>query len=127
MATIKSAEYSVRKPKMARQPASARTQPPMMGAMAGASANIMALCAISRCAAGPSATSRTTARLTTMPAPPLIPCRARASHRCSMVVANMTAREASMNTASAATTTARRPKRSDRAPCHRDMSANGSR
>ena len=38
-------------------------------AMAGAMANIMVMCDISRCAAGPSNRSRTIARLTTTPAP----------------------------------------------------------
>ena len=41
----------------------------LLAAIAGAMANIMVICDISRCAAGPSNRSRTMARLTTTPAP----------------------------------------------------------
>ncbi len=81
----------------------------MTGAMAGARANIMVICDISFWAAAPSNRSRTMARLTTMPAPAVIPCIARQNHRCSMRVASMQPNEAAANRPTATRMTLRRP------------------
>ena len=66
------------------------------------------------------------ARLTTMPAPAVMPCSARSTQRCSMRVANTQPAEASPNNASETSSTRRRPSASAIAPCQSDMRANGS-
>ena len=92
---------STRKAKTERQPKKVCSQPPMSGATAGASANIMVICAIRRWASAPSNRSRTMARLMTMPAPAVMPCMARQNHNCSMLVAKAQPAEAIPNRASA--------------------------
>ena len=118
---------SARKTKTERQPNAFCNCPPITGAIAGAMANIIVMCDISRCAAGPLNKSRTMARLTTTPAQAAKPCRPRNSHRCSIRVANRQPIEASANSHSEMTITRRRPMASEMAPCHSDISENMSK
>ncbi len=64
-------------PNTLRQPNATCTQPPMMGAAAGAIENTSIMLLISRCAFAPSKRSRTTARATVGPMPAAMPCSTR--------------------------------------------------
>ena len=98
-----------------------------MGAMAGATPKNSVTCAITRCASAGGNMSRITARDTTMPAPVDSPCSARQAISISMLCAIAQPTDASVNTATPASTTGRRPKLSDSAPWNRLMKANDSR
>ncbi len=60
-----------------RQPKASCSQPPRMGAIAGASANISIICDITRCAMLPAKLSRMMARPTTIPPLADKPCAMR--------------------------------------------------
>jgi hypothetical protein len=79
-----------------------------------------------RCAAGPSATSRTTARPTVMPTPATAPCTARQNHSISMEVASAAPNDANAKASRPTITTRLRPSASETAPCHRAMMAKGA-
>ena len=64
-------------PNTARQPSSACTQPPMMGAAAGPRPKIIVIMLMSRCASAPWKLSRTMARPMICPPPATSPCTAR--------------------------------------------------
>ncbi len=63
-------------------------KPPIIGATAGAIPNNICTVAITRCAWGPSNKSRTIARATVLPAPPLAPCNALKNQSVSTLGAN---------------------------------------
>ena len=70
-----------RNQKTSGQGPASRSQPPMIGAMAGPMPKIIAMVLISRWARAPSKRSRTTVRETIVPAPADIPCRTRKARR----------------------------------------------
>ena len=109
--------------KIIGQRANATTQPPTIGAMAGATPKIIETVDISRCAAAPSKQSRMIARPTIRPAPADIPCSARNTSNSPMLVDSAQPIEASTNAATPTRMTGRRPSASDTGPCNSDISA----
>ena len=62
-----------------------------------------------------------------MPAPADMPCSARSAQRCSIRVANRQPNSDKPNSARLTSITRRRPSASEMAPCHKAMTAKGSR
>ena len=113
--------------KIERQPISTSSQPPMIGAMAGATPKKSVIWLIRRCACTAAKRSRTIARPTTMPAPQLMPCSARPAISTPMRSAKAQIRLASANRTSPPRMTGRRPKLSESAPCSSIITENPSR
>jgi hypothetical protein len=114
-------------PNTQRQPSDTCTQPPMMGAMAGASENTSMVLLISRCALVPSNRSRTTARATVGPMPAARPCSTRQNSSVPKVGARKQPTEPAVYSTSPPITTRRRPSASDSGPCTSEKQAKGSR
>ena len=127
LATHSSTPTPVKNQNTLCQPRCTDSQPPTMGAMAGATPKKIVTCAMTRCACVGGNMSRITARDTTMPAPADRPCSARNATNCPMLCDSAQPREASVKTARPHSTTGRRPKLSDREPWNNVMKANANR
>ena len=111
--------------KTERQPKTDCSQPPTRGRHCrGEGGNIMVMRDIRRWAGGPSKRSRTMARLMTMPAPAVMPCRPRKIQSCSMRVAKAQPAEASRRGQGRRDYPAP-PRASEMAPCQRSWQAKG--
>ncbi len=102
------------------------SNPPTMGATAGATPKITATWLIIRCAFGPSKRSRMTVRLTIVEPPAASPWATRPTSSHSSVGANAHATDAAAYTTSEPMITGRRPMASDSGPWKRLIDANAS-
>jgi hypothetical protein len=87
----------------------------------------MVTCDITRCASAGGNMSRMMARDTTMPAPADMPCTARQNTSSPIVWLSAQPNDASVNAATPASTTGRRPRLSDSAPWNRFITPKPSR
>jgi len=96
---------------------SANNQPPMIGAIAGATPKNRVIWLIKRCACPPYRGHARSARPTTTPAPQLIPWR-RAGNECTDVSGGRADQAGERERSQAPSMIGRRPKLSDNAPCN---------
>ncbi len=118
--------YPARNQKITGQSPSLSSQPPMIGAIAGASPKIICTWPIARCAAGPVSRSGITARATMVPPPAQRPWITRKTSSTGRFGASAQPTEARVKIAVEAMITGRRPSASDSGPWNRLITANAS-
>ena len=127
MPSHNSVPTSPRNQKIACQSRCTNSQPPIKGAIAGATPKKIVTCDITRCASAGGNMSRMIARATTVPAPADKPCSARNATSQPIDGASAQPADASVKTTIPASTTGRRPKLSASAPWNRFIAAKPSR
>ena len=119
---------TARNQKIERQPRPTKSQPPMIGAIAGARPKKSVTSDIRRCASSAPKRSRIIARPTTMPAPTERPCTTR--HRmspCTRVGERRAHRGERVHARAPPGSPGRRPKLSESAPWNRNMTPKAKR
>ena len=112
---------------MLRQLDHPSSQPPTIGASAGATPKIIDMSDMARCAVSPEKRSRTTVRPTIIPPPATTPCRARPTSNQVIDGASAQNTEVAVKSASPPTMIGLRPSASDNGPCSRLITAKVNR